>query len=104
MSFIKDLQNKFHDLVHFIADSASDFFSVLIHNLSTDAGKLLIHAATKAVADAEATGGTGQEKFQAAFQSIVDSLTTEGLPIIVNDVHAAIVAAVANMNAEKTNA
>lgn len=77
------------------------FASSLIHSMASNGGQVLIDAATAAVIAAEAGGGTGQDKLNAAIAAVVASLKAKGIPVVMNAVNGAIEAAVADMNAQK---
>lgn len=96
---IKDLQNKWHDLTHLVMGGGLTFLMALEQQIEASGGKVLQDAAANAVAAAEAAGGSGEDKFKAAFEAVVATLTAEGIPVIVNAVKGAIEAAVANMKA-----
>lgn len=97
MSVIKDLQNRFHDLIHSLHDSALGFFDAVAQAIEMNGGKVLRDAAMAAVAAAETTGGSGEDKAKAAFASVVAVLEAEGLPVVINAIKGAIEAAVAQM-------
>lgn len=99
MSLKKDIQNRFHDFIHAIAGGAIDFFEALASAIENSGGQLLRDAALAAVQAAEANGGSGDDKFKAAYESVVDTLTKQGIPIAVNAIEGAIIAAVAKIKA-----
>ena len=79
----------------FFSQFISDFLSPLAQVIALNGGKLLIDAATKAVLAAEATGGTGAQKFEAAEKAVLRELRNAGIPAAKNAVRGAIEAAVA---------
>lgn len=96
---IKDIQNKWHDLTHLVLGGGLTFLMALESQIEASGGQVLRDAAASAVAAAEASGGTGQAKFEAAFAAVLATLATEGVVVIENAVKGAIEAAVANMKA-----
>lgn len=73
------------------------FTSSLAHAIAENGGKVLVDAATAAVAAAEATGGSGKDKLAGAVASVVAVLEREGIPVAMNAVNGAIEAAVASL-------
>lgn len=98
------LVQKFLDAVQHLLDDVEknvlSFFDSLATSIASNGGAVLLSAALKAVEAAETTGGTGQEKFEAAKASVIATLKEQGLPIIMNAVHGAIEAAVAQQKAQ----
>ena len=78
----------------------SNFFGALAQSVASNGGKVLIDAATAAVAAAEATGGDASAKLAAAQGAIVATLRAEGIPVVMNAVNGAIEAALANLKAQ----
>lgn len=76
------------------------FSSSLIHSIAQNGGDILIQAAKTAVDAAEAAGGSGSEKREAAKASIIESLKANGIPLVMNSINGAIEAAVAELNNE----
>jgi hypothetical protein len=99
MSLIKDLQNKFHDIVHNLHDSALGFFDALATAIENSGGQVLRDAALAAVQAAETAGGSGDDKFKAAVASVIAVLEKEGIPVAVNAVQGAVLGAVAKVKA-----
>ena len=97
MSLKKELQNKWHDLVHTLHGGAIDFFEALASSIEASGGQILWDAAKAAVEAAEAQGGGGEDKAKAALASVIAVLEKEGLPIVINAIKGAIEAAVANL-------
>src|SRR4051812_46413286 len=97
MSWLKTLQNGWHFIVNESEKEALVFYHAVISSAEANGGKLLRDAATAAVSAAEVTGGSGQDKFNAALASVVSTLSTAGIPIVKNAVNGAIEAAVANL-------
>jgi len=89
------IQNFFHDGV-------KDIFaglSALANSIALNGGAVLLEAAAAAVAAAEAQGGTGAEKLKAAQDSVIATLTAQGLSVVKNAINGAIEAAVAQHKA-----
>jgi len=103
MSLKKDIQNKWHDLVHIFDNTAAAFISALLNDIEKSGGQVLRDAAIEAVKAAEDAGGSGKEKFDAAVASVVATLTTQGIPIVIHAINGAIEAAVAQLKAENAN-
>ena len=78
---------------------ASSFLEAAAHSLIANGGAVLIGAAKDAVVAAETTGGTNEQKKDAAVTAVVSSLKTNGLPVVMNAVNFAVEAAVAQKNA-----
>lgn len=91
----KTIQNTWHSLASFITDS---FLTPLAREISKSGGKVLIEAAQAAVLAAEATGGSGEKKFQNAYHAITNELLKAGIGYTAVAVRGAIEAAVAKMN------
>lgn len=88
-----------------------EFMSPLATQIAKAGGTILTDAATAEVAAAEQaaaeSGGdlkTGEQKFVAAQAGVVKTLTTQGIPVVMNAVNGAIEMAVANLNATKAQA
>lgn len=94
---IKFIQNKLHDIIHVFEHIGLDFFHSLIDSIAQNGGKVLQEAAIAAVAAAEASGGSGKDKFDAALAQVIATLTAQGLPVVQNAVRGAIEAAVADL-------
>lgn len=75
-------------------------FQDLVKSVADNGGQLLLDAADEAVRAAEAAGGTGFEKYDAAFDAIGAKLASEGVAVVGNAVNGAIEAAVAKLKAE----
>jgi hypothetical protein len=84
-----------------ILANVTSFLSNVAHSIAANGGPVLIELATAAVAAAEAQGGSGKDKFNAAVASVTAGLEAKGVPVVLNAVNAAIEAAVANQNAAK---
>jgi|GEM_PF-3604850 len=95
----------FSNIVKSITDwlksDLANYLLSLVNFLADNGGKLLVNAALAAVAAAEAKGGTGSEKFQAAKESVVATLNNNGVSFVMSAVHFAIESAVAKMNQAK---
>lgn len=79
---------------------AFEFLLVGAKSIAQSGGALLTDAAMAAVRAAEETGGSGTEKYEAAFNSIVGTLKDAGQPVVENAVNLAIEAAVAKLKEE----
>ena len=77
------------------------FFTAGVKAIANGGGKVLTDAALAGVRAAEATGDSGDVKFNAAWASVVSTLTAEGIPVATNAVRLAIEAAVAQIKAGK---
>lgn len=97
MSLKKELQNKWHDIVHSFTGGALDFFEALATSIEASGGQILRDAAINAVKAAETNGGSGKAKFDAAYAQVVSTLQAEGIPFLVSAVNGAIEAAVAKI-------
>lgn len=96
---LKDLQNKFHEIIHALENDSIAFVEALGHSIEANGGQVLRDAAKAAVEAAETTGGSGEDKAKAALASVIAVLEAEGIPIILADVKGAIEASVANLRA-----
>lgn len=74
-----------------------DFLEGAAKIIVANGGPVLINAAVAAVTAAETTGGTGDQKLQAATGAVVSTLKSQGLPVVQNAINAAIEGAVANL-------
>lgn len=104
MSEFKTLQNKFHDFIHSLKNSALGFFDNVAHTIEISGGQILRDAAMAAVLAAEQSGGSGEDKAKAALASVIAVLEAQGIPLVINAIKAAIEAAVANMRASNVAA
>lgn len=93
--FVTDVEALFTDA----EKEALAFFAAAAKSIVASGGQLLLNAATQAVETAEATGGTGAEKFAAAEAAVTGTLASAGITAITGAVHAGIEAAVATMKA-----
>lgn len=64
-------------------------------------GDMLLNLAADAVRAAESTGGSGEDKFNAAKKVVIKGLQQRGRVVIMNAIHSAIEMAVAEMNTKK---
>jgi len=94
---LKELQNSWHSLVDSIRDGLLGFVSALAENIEKNGGQVLRDAALAAVKAAEANGGSGSDKFNAALESVISTLEQQGIPVVINAVRGAIEAAVAQI-------
>lgn len=76
------------------------FLSPLAAQIARNGGKLLLEAATQAVIAAEASGGSGEDKFKLAKKIVITRLEANGIPIVLNAVHGALEGAVARMGSK----
>lgn len=100
INLIKTLQNSFHDIINYFEDGIGAFIGALAKSIADNGGKILTNAAINAVRAAEENGGTGKEKMEAAFASVVATLTAEGIPVVTYAIRGAIEAAVAQIRNE----
>ncbi len=91
MKFLKNL-------VASITGAISRFLKPAIASIKEAGGPILIEAARAAVAAAEASGGSGPEKFTQAKKAVQRALRGKGIEAIENAVQLAILAAVAELN------
>lgn len=91
-----------------VGQAVLSFVSPLAQSIEANGGPVLIAAAEQEVAAAEAAavtaiagGGTvtGEAKFVQAQTAVIQTLTSQGIPVVVNAVNGAIESAVASMNA-----
>ena len=94
---VKSVQNGFHDVIHAIFGGALDFVSALAESIKENGGEILQAAAMEAVKAAEDSGGSGRDKFEAAFSKVAEVLTREGIPLVTNAINGAIESAVAQL-------
>ncbi len=104
MSIKKDFQNAVHDFLNMFSAASVDFFEALASVIAASGGELLRNAAIAGVTAAEAAGGNGEDKFKAAKEAVIAALVANGMPIVINAIHGAIEAAVAEMNKTKVTA
>ncbi len=83
-----------------IGEDILDFVAPLAKEIAKNGGKLLLEVAREAVLLAEATGGSGRDKFEAAQAHIKTALEARGIPVVLNAVNGAIEAAVARLHNE----
>ena len=76
---------------------ALTFLSAAAKSIASSGGALLTSAALVAVKAAQESGGTNDEKFQAAFDAVKDTLASEGIIAGTNAINVAIEAAVAQL-------
>jgi hypothetical protein len=77
------------------------FISAGAEEIAKNGGRVLVDAAIAGVQSAERTGGSGEVKFNAAWASVVSTLTAEGIPVATNAIRIAIESAVAQLNKGK---
>ena len=99
MSMREELLAKLEAVWDFIENIFSDFFSELGDLIQKSGGELLLATALAAVKAAEESGGSGEDKFKSAYETIVGKLEAEGVTVITTAVKGAIEAAVAKMKA-----
>lgn len=89
---------KIRDFFKGVLREIAAFLNPLALEIARSGGKLLIEAAAAAVLAAEQSGGTGEEKLKLARDIVIDKLRMAGIPIVLNAIHGAIEAAVAEYN------
>lgn len=94
-NLIKSVQNLFHKDVHAIVVGVG----ALSHNIETKLGPLGYDIVASAVAAAEASGGTGADKRDAAIKAAIAKLAEAGIPIAMDAINQALEAAVAALKA-----
>lgn len=94
--FIDDVIEWFRN----IGEDVVDFVKPLAKEIAANGGALLLEAAHQAVLAAEASGGSGRDKFDAAQKSVIAALEAKSLPIVLNAINGAIEAAVAVQKAK----
>lgn len=102
MSIVKNIIQHIEAFFQDAPDAAWSGLKEFVAELEAGGGKVLEDAATKAVADAEATGKTGAEKAAMAFADVVAVLKNEGVPLIINAAEGAIRVAVAKLKVSQT--
>lgn len=100
-NLLKSVKDGIHELIQSIFGAALDFVSALAASIEKNGGSLLQKAALAAVKAAEDAGGSGSDKFDAAFDQVVEVLKNEGIPIVINAINGAIEAAVAEIKSEE---
>ncbi len=73
----------------------------LAAKLKSDVTPIAYAIIQSAVATAEVTGGTWEAKLFAAVVNVTQAFTTKGIPVVINDIVAAITAIVAQVNSSK---
>ena len=99
MSIFTNLFHSIHEAAHGLGKGVGTFLSSLADSIAHNGGELLIDAATRAVAAAEATPGGGKDKFAAAQLSVITDLTAAGYPVVLHAINGAIEGAVARHKA-----
>lgn len=99
MKLLTTILRDLHTLINGVEADVTAFLASLADSIARSGGQTLIHAAVNAVATAEATGGTGAEKFAAAFAAVTHDLATQGIAAAESAVRGAIEAAVAQHKA-----
>lgn len=94
---INDLWDQLTDWIEAVGEDVLDALKPIAKQIARSGGMALIAAAQAAVQAAEAAGGSGRDKFDAAQKAVVASLEAQSLPIVLNAVNAAIESAVAAM-------
>lgn len=74
-----------------------DFATNALHQIEQNGGPILVDAAMRAVIQAEAAGGSSEDKFLVAVRSVENALVTKGLPVVQNAIRLAVETAVANL-------
>lgn len=106
MSFVKNVQNEWHDLVQkaeslFVSNSSVlvAFLKPWAAQLEQEGKTVLIDAAQAAVTVGEATPGSGEDKMLAALAAFAASCVKESLPYIESEARALIEVALQNFKA-----
>jgi hypothetical protein len=102
MSFLDTLDSlwtKFTTWLRGIGEDVMDFLEPIAQEIAKSGGIVLVQIAQEAVLAAEAAGGSGSDKFNAARKTVENGLKAQGIPIVINAINAAIEAAVAKMKA-----
>lgn len=94
---LNDLWDGFVEWLENIGEDVMDFIKPLAKEIAKSGGKMLLEIAKEAVLAAEASGGSGGDKFKAAQSTIIAQLNEKGIPIVTNAINGAIEAAVASM-------
>lgn len=82
-----------------VVTAAEIFLRDLASSIAANGGTVLINAAVAAVQAAETTGGSGSAKLSAAQASVLNVLSSQGLPLLTSAVNGAIEGAVASLKA-----
>lgn len=90
---------KFLTFLGMVGHAIMDFVSPLALSIATNGGAVLVQAAEDGVAAAEQPGLTGDQKKAAAVSAVIATLTSKGIPVVMNAVNGAIEAAVAKQTA-----
>ena len=99
MSIFTPALDFLHSLFHSAGKVVSELSLALAKVMAESGGEFLAQTALTAVAAAETSGGTGTEKFNAAKAVVVTALEGQGIPVVLNAIHAALEGAVAHMKA-----
>jgi hypothetical protein len=94
---LNGLWDAFVEWLEDIGEDVLDFVKPLGKQIAAGGGALLVEAARQAVKAAEAEGGSGRDKFNAAQSKVVEVLEKQGINVIINAVNGAIEAAVAGL-------
>ena len=97
---LSDLWDSLEEWFEKIGQDVVDFIKPLAKQIAENGGKLLLNAALEAVQAAEASGGSGRDKFDAAQIAVVKKLQDEGMPIVLNAINGAIESAVAALKSK----
>lgn len=89
--------NKFVGFLKSVLSTVTSFLNPLARQIAKNGGALLLQTALAAVIAAEQSGAKGEDKFSAAKAVVLAKLKAEGIPIVLNAVHGAIEAAVAQI-------
>lgn len=100
MEYLDKLWDEITEFLQEIGEDIFDFVKPLAREIAKNGGALLLEAAHQAVKAAEATGGSGHEKFEAAQKTVIGILEEKGVSVVLNAVNGAIEAAVAKMKQE----
>lgn len=97
MSILSELWDKIMEWFEDIGEEIVNGLKPLAKEIAKNGGALLLNAAFEAVRAAEAQGGSGSDKFNAAKSTVIAKLEDEGIDVVINAVHGAIESAVARL-------
>lgn len=97
MEYLDKLWDEVADWFEDIGEEIVGVLKPLARQIKKAGGPILLAAALEAVKAAEAAGGSGSSKREAAKDAIVATLKGQGIPIVMNAVYGAIEIAVAKL-------
>ncbi|HVY13422.1 MAG TPA: phage holin, LLH family [Alphaproteobacteria bacterium] len=101
VSFLKKIRDAIIETFTDAEKAVVAGFDALIHSIAENGGHVLMEIAADAVKAAEATGGTGLQKFAAAEAQVIQDLQDKSIPVVANAIKGAIEAAVATLKVNK---